>query len=202
MEKTGAVLAAAGLSSRMHGYKPLLPYRNSTISGYLVQMMKKLELSPVVVVTGYRGDELEEYLSQFQVTFVRNKRYRETQMFDSIQLGIQAAAPLCTRILIMPMDIPSIRLDTFRQVLKASGPIIQTVCGDIPGHPVVIERDTALKLCAYEGDGGLRGAIQASGLPVTRVEVQDMGISRDVDTREEYQRLLALARAEDREEEP
>ena len=50
--------------------------------------------------------------------------------------------------------------------------------------------DVAEKLCAYEGEGGLHGAIEHSGIAVTSVEVDDEGIYQDLDTRQEYQALL------------
>ena len=36
--------------------------------------------------------------------------------------------------------------------------------------------DVAEKLCAYEGEGGLHGAIEHSGIAVTSVEGDDEGI--------------------------
>ena len=38
MKATGAVLVAAGLSSRMGAFKPMLPFGNSTISLHIVTM--------------------------------------------------------------------------------------------------------------------------------------------------------------------
>ena len=55
MKKTGAVLAAAGLSSRMGDFKPLLPFEDTTIAFHVTSMLKRLGADPVIVVTGYRG---------------------------------------------------------------------------------------------------------------------------------------------------
>ena len=88
MKKTGAVLAAAGLSSRMKAFKPMLPFGGTTISRHLAALIKSLGVNPVVVVTGYRGEELENHLSAEGVRFVRNERFRETEMFESVKLGI------------------------------------------------------------------------------------------------------------------
>lgn len=191
MKKTGAVLAAAGLSSRMKSFKPMLPFGGTTISRHLVAMIKELGADPVAVVTGYRGEELEAHLSGLGVDFVRNERFRETQMFESVKLGIRAVAEECERILIMPMDLPAIRPETFRQVLLTEGEAVRTVCGGEPGHPLLVESALALKLCAYGGQDGLRGAISCCGVPVIQVQVEDEGVFRDVDTGEEYRELLA-----------
>ena len=100
MKKTGAVLVAAGLSSRMKDFKPMLPFGGSTVSRHMVSMLKDMDIDPVAVVTGYRAEQLESHLSHAGVRFVRNERYRETEMFDSIRLGVEAIASDCERIMI------------------------------------------------------------------------------------------------------
>lgn len=190
MKKTGAVLVAAGLSSRMHDFKPLLPFGNSTIALHIVIMLKKMGLSPIIVVTGYRAEELESHLFSTGVRFVKNERFRETQMFDSVKLGILAVKEECERILIMPMDIPAILPDTFKQVLNIDAPIVRTRYEDRTGHPIVIRCDIAETILDYEGDNGLKGAIAACGVAPCDVEVTDEGVRKDVDTPEEYQNLI------------
>ena len=56
MKKTGAVLAAAGLSSRMGDFKPLLPFGDTTIAFHVTSMLRRLGADPVIVVTGYRAE--------------------------------------------------------------------------------------------------------------------------------------------------
>lgn len=143
-----------------------------------------------MVVTGYRAEELERHLSHAGVRFVRNERYRETQMFDSVRLGLKAIAGQCERIMVMPMDTPAIMPRTIRQVLMIDAGIVRTVCKGEPGHPIMFQNEIAGQLCAYEGGRGLRGAIEESGISVTDLEVEDEGIYRDVDTKEEYQELV------------
>ena len=190
MKKTGAVLAAAGLSSRMKAFKPMLPFGGTTISRHLTALIKSLGVDPVVVVTGYRGEELESHLSATGVRFVRNERFWETQMFESVKFGIQSVLGECERVLIMPMDLPAIQPETFEQVLNTEGRAVRTSCAGEPGHPLIVDVALAGQLCRYKGEGGLRGAIEHSGVPVTEVEVDEVGVFRDVDTGEEYQKLL------------
>jgi len=190
MKKTGAVLVAAGLSSRMEAFKPMLPFGRSTISIHMVTMLKEMGIEPIVVVTGYRGDELQEHLFFTGVRFVKNERYKETQMFDSVSMGIQAISKECERMLILPIDVPAIMPDTIRQQMMIDAPIIRTMCHGEPGHPIMLWSEVAEGLRGYEGPGGLRGAIEHSGIAITNLEVDDEGIYRDLDTREQYQELL------------
>lgn len=190
MKKTGAVLVAAGLSSRMQEFKPILPFGNSTISLHNVSMLKKMGLDPIVVVTGFRADELETHLFSTGVRFVKNERFRETQMLDSVKLGIETIAEECERILIMPMDIPAILPETYKQVLATEAGIVRTKYEGKTGHPIVIRSDIAKKMLNYQGENGLKGAVAASGEAICDIEVSDEGVRKDVDTPEEYQNLI------------
>lgn len=194
MEQTGAVLAAAGLSSRMGEWKPLLPFGESTISRHIVGMLKELKIKPIVVVTGYRAGELENHLSDTGVRFVRNERFQENQMFDSVCLGVQEILGECRRILIMPMDIPAISLETLFQVIQAEGEVVRPWYGGAAGHPIIADSKLAARLCRYQGEGGLRAAIDHSGAAVTELTVGDEAVCRDVDTKEEYDALLEWSR--------
>ena len=190
MKKTGAVLVAAGLSSRMKDFKPMLPFGTSTASRHMIGMLKSLKAAPIVVVTGYRAEELEAHLSDTGVCFVRNNRYRETEMFDSIKIGVKEIEAECERIMIFPIDVPAIRLSTIWKAMMADAPIVRTTCQGKPGHPIIVQTDLFPLLWASGGKGGLRGAVERSGIPVMELEVEDEGIYKDMDTREQYVQLL------------
>lgn len=190
MKQTGAVLLAAGLSSRMGAFKPMLPFGEDTISRHVVSMIKQLGVDPVVVVTGFKADELEEHLRPLGARFVRNERYRETQMFDSVKLGVGAAVGACGRVMIMPMDIPAIMPDTIAGLLNMDAEVAYPVCRGIPGHPLVMENGIARAVCHDSGDGGLWEAVKRTGAAAVELETEDEGILKDVDTQREYRDLI------------
>lgn len=190
MKKTGAVLVAAGMSSRMQDFKPMLPFGGSTVSRHMVSMLRDMNVDPVVVVTGYRAEQLENHLFHAGVRFVRNERPEETEMFDSIRLGVEAISADCERIMILPVDIPALMSKTIRQVLMIDAPIIRTVCRGKPGHPVMIQTEIFPLIWQNGGNEGLRGAMEKSGIPITNLDVEDEGIYKDMDTREEYKELI------------
>ena len=91
--KIGAVVAAAGLSSRMGAFKPLLPFDGDTVIGRCIANLRGAGAEEIVVVTGHRGDELTAHLRSLGVTTVHNPDYACTQMFDSLKLGLRALPP-------------------------------------------------------------------------------------------------------------
>ena len=190
MKQTGAVLLAAGLSSRMGAFKPMLPFGGDTISRQVVSTLLQLGVDPVVVVTGFRANELEEHLRPLGVRFVRNERYRETQMFDCVKLGMEAAVRECGRVMVMPMDIPAVRPDTIAGLLNMDAEVVYPVCRGIPGHPLVMERRIAAAVCGDNGDGGLWEAVKRTKAVILELETKDEGILKDVDTQREYRDLI------------
>ena len=188
--KIGAVVAAAGLSSRMGDFKPLLPFDGVTVIERCVANLRAAGASALVVVTGHRAAELAAQLRD--VTLVHNPLYAETQMFDSLRLGLRALPADCDTILLTPGDVPLVEPETVRALLAAKAGFACPVCAGRRGHPVALDgryRDAVLR---YAGDGGLRGAVTAQGIPVTEVEVADEGMSRDLDTPADYREVLEM----------
>ena len=56
-----AVIAAAGLSSRMKSFKPLLPLADDTIIGTLIDTLKQAGVADIVVVIGHKAEEMTAY---------------------------------------------------------------------------------------------------------------------------------------------
>ena len=187
--RLGAVIAAAGLSSRMGAFKPLLPLGDSTMIGQVIAAFQGAGVAEIVVVTGHRARELESALSGTGVTFVRNPRYAVTEMFDSAVLGFRALTGRCDALFFTPGDIPLFSVETLKALAASGAPAAVPVWGGHRGHPLYLTAGTAALLAADEGAGGLRGALGRCGVAVGEIPVEDEGILLDADTREAYLRL-------------
>ena len=190
--KIGAVVAAAGLSSRMGAFKPLLPFDGATVIGRCIANLRAAGASEIVVVTGYRGDELAAAVRGSGVAFVHNPDYARTQMFDSLCLGLRALPADCGVVLLTPGDVPLVRPETISALLASDAGFACPVCDGRRGHPVALDARYLPALLNYRGDGGLRGAIEALEIPSADVAVEDAGMSRDMDTPADYGELLAM----------
>lgn len=190
VKKTGAVIVAAGMSRRMKAFKPSLPFGDSNVANYTIYKLKKLNIDPITIVVGHKHKELKESINRDDIRYVMNENYNDTEMFDSVILGVEDIASMCDRILIMPMDLPAILESTIEKVLSIDAGMVRTTFKGEPGHPIVITSEFAMTLKNYKGDNGLRGAMEASDIPITSIDVDDAAVQFDIDTPEEYQRLI------------
>jgi histidinol-phosphate/aromatic aminotransferase/cobyric acid decarboxylase-like protein/choline kinase len=93
-----AIILAAGYGNRMrpltdHIHKTLLTVAGHTIIGRIVDGLVDNGIRDLVVVTGYRAEELASYLSatypHLSIQYVHNERYRETNNIYSMALAFE-----------------------------------------------------------------------------------------------------------------
>ena len=185
-----ALILAAGVSSRMERFKPMLPVGEDTMIRRTVRMMQQAGADPIVVVTGYKSDVLRQHLDGMGLVFLNNEHYASTQMFDSFKIGLEYLLSRCERLLFSPGDVPTVQIDTVRRLLEYDSQVVRPVYGKKSGHPIVLRHDALEKISDYRGEDGLRGALCELGLSRQDVPVNDEGVVLDADTPEEYNRLL------------
>lgn len=190
--ETGAVIVAAGMSSRMGKFKPMLSIGSISIAQRVVATLRQAGASRIVVVTGYKAEELEWHLARSGVIFLRNENYRTTHMFDSALIGLKYLRGKCSRVLFTPVDIPLFTSSTVEALLSSGAPLACPVCGGKTGHPILMSTDVISRILEDGGEGGLQGALSRCGVPMLQVEVDDPGILHDADTPDDYAKLLEL----------
>lgn len=188
--ESGAVIAAAGMSSRMGEFKPMLNIGSISIAERIVANFHQAGVTRIVMVTGYNATALERHLANKGIVFLRNEEYRSTQMFDSARIGLSYLQNKCERILFTPVDIPLFTACTISALLECTEGLVCPVCRGRRGHPILIAAELVGTLLADTGEGGLQGAMERCGVKVKELEVDDSGILLDADTPEDYRQLL------------
>ena len=188
--RVGAVIVAAGMSSRMGDFKPMLNIGSISIAQRIVATFRQAGVTRIVVVTGYNAQQLERHLANNGIVFLRNEDYAGTQMFDSAKIGLSYLQDKCDRILFTPVDIPLFTAMTVSSLLLSTAELACPVCMGTPGHPLLISSSLLPRILADSGEGGLQGAIRRCGAEMTRIPVDDAGILHDADTPEDYRALL------------
>ncbi len=189
----GGLILAAGLSSRMGEFKPLMPFNGKTVIESTIDSMLGAGVKPIVVVLGYHGNDIEAVLrSRYgkEIIYTCNPYYETTDMLASIKYGLHAM-PHCRSFFLLPGDMPLVKKSTFLKLLKASQadrPVI--VFPTLEGHrkhPPLIDYSFLNTILNYNGNGGLRQVWKQYEDSVIHVPVDDEGVLMDLDTREDYE---------------
>ncbi len=194
-EKTlplAGLISAAGLSSRMGAFKPLLPFGDGTIISRCVENMRIAGAKNVLIVTGYKADEIKAQSALEGCSFVHNENFANNQMFDSICIGLRELEGRCSRVIISPVDVPAVKAETVKALLEEKSDVVRPVYKGKSGHPIVLNGERIGAIISYSGEGGLRGAIEKLALEVKDVECDDAGCCIDADRPEDYEFLKKL----------
>ena len=197
-KKLAAVITAAGLSSRMGDFKPLLPFGEGSIISRCVDNMKQAGAGEIIVVAGHRAEELKAHLAGSGCKVVINPRYAESHMFDSLCIGLRALEDGCGRVLISPVDVPAAKAETVKMLLEQEGGFVRPVFRGRAGHPVVLDGALIPAILSHGGEGGLRGAAESLKIAIKDIETEDEGVSVDADTLEDYKRILEIHRRDEK----
>ena len=188
--EAAALIVAAGMSSRMGDFKPMLTIGAMSIAERVITTFQQAGVRRIVVVTGYQAELLEHHLAGREVVFLRNERYAQTQMFDSACLGLRYLREKCDRVLFTPVDIPLFTAATVRALLESDAALACPNCDGKPGHPTLISADLIDGILSDSGENGLQGAFSRCGVPMEQIPVTDPGVLHDADTPDDYQNLL------------
>lgn len=185
--RTGAVVVAAGHKSSVSSFSPMLPIGDSTVIRRIIITLKRSGIDPVVVVTGKQGDEVEKHIAGLRVICLRNQNYGNTQMYNSICLGLNYIEDLCDRVFILPAKFPMFLPETIKRMMDMDAQVVCPVFEGRRGHPVLVSSDIIGKLLNYKGEKGLRGALRQVDVDrcAWEVEVEDQGIILAVETDED-----------------
>jgi molybdenum cofactor cytidylyltransferase len=190
---TGLVLAA-GFSSRMKRFKPLLPLGRTTALERCVNLFLQAGIDDVRVVVGYGADEVIPVLDARGVRWIMNDRF-EQGMFSSVRAGVATLESSKKGFFLLPVDIPLVRPTTVLDLLAAR----DTRSGDVwyprflgrRGHPPLIATHYRQALLTWDGQGGLRSFLSEQRPQSIDVEVADEHILMDMDSPEHYEAALS-----------
>ena len=188
--QTAALIVAAGMSSRMGVFKPMLNIGSISIAQRVIATLQQAGVDRIVMITGYNAIQLERHLSGLGIVFLRNDDYEQTQMFDSVRIGIAYLKGKCDRLLFTPVDIPLFTASTVQTLLESNAQLASPFCDGRRGHPTLISASLFEAILSDSGEGGLHGALERCGVKMEEIPVEDRGVLHDADTPEDYQALL------------
>ena len=189
-----AIIPAAGLSTRMHMYKPLLKISNSTIVEHTISSLKKCKIKDIIVVTGHNHEKIKPVIVKAGARPIFNKKFK-AGMLGSIKTGVQALSSQTGGFLLLPVDIPMIRPATINNLIsvfkKTGEDIIIPQFNGKPGHPPVIPAWLIPEILNLKNPSNLGTLLLSLKSSQQRHIVHDHGVLMDADTQEAYESLKA-----------
>ena len=200
-----AVISAAGMSSRMGDFKPLMHLGGQVNILREIHTFLSAGVQQVVIVTGNRADEIstaveKEFPGDDRICLVMNPDYASTPMFESVKIGLKEAGQMGfdaeqRGIFFLPVDVPLFTKFTLDALIDRFSydpkDICIPMCDGCDGHPILIRGNALGKVLNGDDRQGLRSVLAQADLTLARVDVPDPGCMLDADTPEEYRKLEA-----------
>ncbi len=185
-----AMVLAAGESNRMKEQKLLLPYKGKPMIRTVVDTIAQSRIQEIMVVLGADHEKIEKALEGSAATFCTNENYRKG-MLSSIQAGMKSMPEHSDAFMVFLGDQPMISPAIIDAIINAYSNtqkgIVLPVFEKRRGHPVLIDKKYRSHIDTIDPNVGLRDLIWKFPDDITEVSMEDEGIIRDIDTREDYE---------------
>lgn len=181
-----AIVPAAGKSERFGSMKLLADLGGQPLIARTLGTLINAGVPRIVVVVAPVPFGMIDLFQDARVELATNPD-PSRGMFSTIQAGLAFAAE-DDLTLVLPADMPFVAADTVRQVIDACArtnvPVAAAFRGRA-GHPLVLPPRLREGLLGARADGNLKDTLVALGATPIPFDVDDEGVVRDVDRRED-----------------
>lgn len=197
----GAVLLAGGASRRFGADNKLLAEIDGVpIVARVAREIAAGGVSELVVVTGAEHDAYMTALSGIPARFEANRDWADG-IGSSIAAGVRALSDAPQGVFIVPGDLPNLSADVLRRLgsafAEAGGRrvIVPVTAEGSQRNPVLWPRHLFAQLAALSGAKGGKSLLDSLGEARVDVAFDDESLFADIDTPDDYARLIAGARS-------
>lgn len=179
---TSGIILAGGESSRAGKNKLMLEVCGKPLLLHTIDSLRPF-VDKLIVVTGKYHEQMAPILMDVEIVF--NKNY-ELGMFSSIRAGVARAEG---NFFIIPGDCPFVSKDVVSALMDKEEFSIRVPEYDgHTGHPVYLNRKLRRRILYEPPESNLR--IFRDEVGYETVPVKDKNILNDIDTIEDYEKLL------------
>ena len=185
------ILLAAGESRRMGFPKPLLRIGNESFLTRTLRSMLEVARDVVVVTGAYQQPVRDEIPHGPRLRIVHNADFERGQL-SSLKCAIGATSADVDGVLVHLADHPLVQGATFRALAEkyevTRAPILIARHRGQRGHPALFAKGVFSELLAAPDSEGARFVVNADPARVVYVDVEDPGVTLDLDTPEDLRR--------------
>lgn len=183
-----SIVLAAGLSTRMGRPKALLDWGGQPLVAYHVQQLREAGADEVIVVLGYRADEIHRRMKGLPCRVMVNARYQMGRS-GSLRIGAKAASRDADAIIVTSIDQPR-PAEFLKRLVAAFNPEragARPVHEGRHGHPVVLSGRLREELMNVDEDSeGLLAVIRAHASQLDEIETDGL-LTVDINTPGDYE---------------
>ncbi len=191
--RVGAVVLAAGGSTRFGKPKQFALFEGETFVRRIVRAAIEAGCAPVVVVTGEDSAQITSELTRFTVTIAMNPGW-SSGVGSSIRVGVQRAMDLAADLeasLLLSCDQPFVTAAVLAQLIQlrltSVKPIVASAYATTLGIPALFDRSCFPDLLRLKEDSGAKKIILARPHDVVSFDFPAGEI--DIDTVADYKKL-------------
>jgi molybdenum cofactor cytidylyltransferase len=195
MRKVGAVILAAGPSSRFGQLKQLLVFQGKTLVRRAIDAASDAGCSPVAVVTGSDAEKIQSELTNKNVIEVRNANWQRG-IGSSIRSGVQALsnqAPNVEATFLLVCDQPAVDARLIERMIAThvatKKDIVASSYADTVGVPAFFDRSLFEDLLSLGDKAGAKSIILRNRERVAQFAFPEGAI--DIDTWDDWEKLNA-----------
>lgn len=195
MKRVSAIVLAAGLSSRMGTVNKLsLSINGKPLLKHTLQNLLDSELHEIVVVIGHEQEMVRSMISGLKVKVVYNENYQEGQM-TSVHCGLSSLQNSCDGVMICLSDLPLLQAGDVNQLIDAflnhceTSVIVPTYQGK-RGNPIVLDFKHRQDILGNGRNLGCKRLLEKNPDIVTALEMDNDHTIVDLDTEDDYERVL------------
>jgi molybdenum cofactor cytidylyltransferase len=189
--RIGAIVLAAGSSSRLGQAKQLLTYGGKTFVRLSAQAAIEAGCAPVIAVLGSEREKIASELRDLPVTMLTNENW-ERGVGSSLRAGMAAAATACDAVVILTCDQPHVSATVLQRLIAAhkttTCPIVASTYARTRGVPALFARACFPALQSLPDARGAKSIIAtAREAEIALIDFPEGAI--DIDTPQDYERL-------------
>lgn len=190
----GAIILAAGGSTRMGQSKQMLDIRGQKLLPKTIGTVLQSHIDPVVVVLGASSGEHVKIIKDFPVELVQNQEWAKG-MGNSLKAGLLhliASHLALDAVIILVCDQPLLESQNIQNLISAfeesRKPVIASRYSGMPGVPALFDKSYFDKLLTLPDDQGAKKIILQNRTDVLEVDFPEGEI--DLDTPEDYDTFI------------
>ena len=182
--RVGAVIAAAGKSGGYKSYDKMKSVDGIQVLRQMILNFKRAGVDEIVLITGYQAEQVEKKLAKLGAVFLRSEDYEKEEMITSAVRGMNYLKPRCEKFFFCPAGVSLFTEDTVRVLMQKAKEnendhekVYVPVWEERKGHPILMDRSMIDQFASYEGEGGLKGAMDVLNVERIFVPVEDNGVA-------------------------